>query len=142
MMHAVRSFPLREAFASGRVPRIADGPRPWEFPFVTGLARSGVVVVFVALALAGCGRRGPLEAPPSAAVAKPPAPPMTVEERAQKADADAARRKAEQAKDPYGKDWEYPYRKPLIDVEPPDPTVPKKEKAVPHRSFFLDPLVN
>ena len=111
---------------------------------MTGLARSGVVVVLLALALAGCGRRGPLEPPPSAAVAptQPPGPPLTVEQRAQKADADAARRKAEQAKDPYGKDWEYPYRKPLLPVEPPDPNVPRKEKPVPHRSFFLDPLVN
>ena len=29
----------------------------------------------VALALAGCGRKGPLEAPPSAAITQPPAPP-------------------------------------------------------------------
>ena len=110
---------------------------------MTGLVRIGVVAVLFALALAGCGRRGPLEPPPSAAVATtPPGPPLTVEQRAQKADADAARRRAEQAKDPYGKDWEYPYRKPLLPVEPPDPNVPRKEKPVPHRSFFLDPLVN
>lgn len=103
----------------------------------------------VALAAAGCGRRGALEPPPSVPQTQTDARPAQTltpaqardarREQAIAAEARLAQRERERAEDPYGEDWPYPPREKVIDVDPQD-SRPSGEP--PKKRFFLDPLLN
>ena len=113
----------------------------------------GTALLFVAVGLAasGCGRRGDLEPPASttAASAETRTENRTLLERraarrrtAEEQEARLREREAERAEHPYGKDWPYPPREKVIDVEErrlrPGDDAPRGRE----RTFFLDPLLD
>ena len=86
------------------------------------LRLAALAALVSALALAGCGRKGPLDPPPSAAVSQPPAPDQN---------------SLGQLNDPNTPGYRRAPQQPAVAAAPSTPNAPPP----PERSFFLDFLI-